>query len=259
MTAPATTAPPLPLDADVAALPPGNGAHLAVVIDDVGGVDTYLSDYFALPVPLTVSVIPGLAHAPADDRAASQAGKEVILHIPLANRAARPAPEHGLATGATATDIDSWLDDALVRVPHAVGANNHEGAYGSTSVGLMRRLLAALHTRGLFFCDSVTSQRTVGYALEADQQMPPRINNVFLDHYETDGDSRDSLLRLARIAAGAGGAIGIGHVFHPYLFHAIRDIGPQLIARGYVFAPLSQVTNRPAADGLDRGVRATVR
>jgi polysaccharide deacetylase 2 family uncharacterized protein YibQ len=167
-------------------------------------------------------------------------------------------PDRGLGVGDDAGIVDRWLSTAFGRVPHAVGANNHEGPYGSSSVSLMRELLGGLAARHLFFLDSVTSQRTVGFALESTFGMPPRINNVFLDHYESDADSRAALLHLARIAAASGGAIGICHVFHPYELHALQALAGQLIAKGYVFATASDVTNAPAADGLDRGVRTKV-
>ena len=116
---------------------------------------------------------------------------------------------------------------------------------------------AALKARGLFFLDSVTSGRTVGFAIARELGMPARINNVFCDHYETDQDSRQAVLQLARDAASAGGAIGIGHVFHPYVLHVLVQLAPQLQARGYVFAPISQVTDAPAP-GLDAGVRSSL-
>jgi hypothetical protein len=119
----------------------------------------------------------------------------------------------------------------------------------------MRPLLEALERRGLFFMDSVTSQRTVGFALAQELGMAPRINNVFLDHFESDADSRRAVLELALDAAHQGGAIGIGHVFHPYVAHALEALAPQLGAKGFVFAPLSQVTDGPAGSGLDVGVR----
>jgi polysaccharide deacetylase 2 family uncharacterized protein YibQ len=246
----------VPLDPDVAALPDGKGAKLAVVVDDVGGVDTYLGDYLKLPIPLTLSVIPAFANASADDAKIVAAGKEVLLHIPLANRAgAGGVPDGGLGVDATPEAVDQWVATAVAKVPHADGANNHEGPFGSASPPLMQRLIATLNARHLFFIDSVTSQRTVGYAMALAAGMPGRINNVFMDHLESDPDSRAALLRLATVAAGKGGAIGICHVFHQYEQHALAALADQLRSKGYVFVTASQVTNEPTSDGLDAGVR----
>lgn len=257
-SAPPTSAPaPVSLDADVAALPDGHGARIAIVIDDVGYTDTYLSGYLGLDVPLSFAVIPAAPHAADDDEAIHRAGRDLLVHIPLATGPGSTAPDGGLAVGTSPSAIDRWVAAALRRVPHAVGANNHLGAYGPTQPSLMRPLLAALQARGLFFLDSVTSGRTVGFAIARQLGMPSRINNVFCDHYETDQDSRQAVLQLARDAAAAGGAIGIGHVFHPYVWHVLASLAPQLRARGYVFAPVSEVTDAPGP-GLDAGVRTTL-
>lgn len=257
----ATRAVPAPttsaLDADVAALPEGRGAAIALVIDDVGYRDTYLFDYLRLPIPLTFSVIPVAPHAAEDDTEIATTGREVLLHVPLVNPRG-PQPPGALGPGTPPAAVDRFVAEALRRVPHAVGANNHEGSAGSTDPRLMSALLDALAARHLFFLDSVTSQDTVGYAVALARGMPPRINNVFCDHLETDADSRQALLTLASAAARNGSAIGIAHVFHPYLVHALQAVGPQLQARGYTFKPLSEVTNRPLDSGLDRGVRTRV-
>ena len=73
------------IGSDVASLPDGHGAKIAIGVDDVGGTDTYLSDYLRLPQPLTFSIIPFTPNAPADDAAAHAAGRHVTLHIPLQN------------------------------------------------------------------------------------------------------------------------------------------------------------------------------
>jgi polysaccharide deacetylase 2 family uncharacterized protein YibQ len=248
------TAGPVHLDADVARLPDGKGARIAIVVDDVGIADTYLPGYIGLPPAITLSIIPFAPHAVEDDRAIHAAGHEILLHIPLANRRGPTAPDRLSPTDGADT-IDRFLSGAVARVPDAIGANNHEGPYGSSSTALMRPLLAALQRRGLFFMDSVTSQRTVGFAVSQELGMPPRVNNVFIDHFESDADSRRAVLELALDAAQDGGAIGIGHVFHPYLLHAVVALAPQLEAKGFVLTPLSQVTDRLAATGLDVGVR----
>jgi hypothetical protein len=240
------------LDPDVAALPEGNGAKIALVIDDAGQADTYLFEYLNAPVPLAISIIPAGRRAAADDEAASARGKTVMLHIPLQNGRGAVRAD-GLNAGASEQTVTQFIDRAMQRVPHAAGANNHEGPYGSSDLRLMRTLLRELKQRGLFFMDSVTSQRTKGFMVERELGMPPRINNVFCDHLESDRDSRDALLTLARLASERGSAIGIAHVFHPYLLRAVLALHEQLRARGYVFAPITEVTNG-LTPGLDQGV-----
>ncbi len=244
-------------DEDVAALPDGHGAVIAIVVDDAGGVEGSLADYLALPMPVTISIIPSFAHATEVAERTHTAGREVLLHLPLANRAGQGDGVTRLAGTESAEVVDAFVQRAVERVPYAVGANNHEGPYGSSRPELMRPLLASLQRRGLFFMDSVTSQRSVGYAVEREIGMPDRVNNQFLDHEETDENSRAALLHLAGLAARSGSGIGICHVYHPYALHALQTIGAQLQAKGYRFAGLSQVT-AGLQGGLDGGMRTSV-
>lgn len=248
---------PSSIDADVAALPEGHGATIAIVVDDAGGPEGFLAYYLALPIPLTISVIPSSDHATDVAQRTHTAGKEVLLHLPLANHAGDGDGVVRLNGTESAAIVDAFVQAAVDRVPFAVGANNHEGGYGSAQPTLMRALLGSLQRRGLFFMDSITSQRSVGFAIEAEVGLAPRVNNQFLDHLENDDDSRSAILDLARLASKGGSAVGICHVHHPYVIHVLTVIAPQLQARGYTFAPLSQVTDH-LQGGLDTGVRTTV-
>ena len=263
-TFPTTTTPlvplttePLVIDEDVAALPDGNGARIAIVVDDAGGVEGSLADYLALPLPLTVAVIPTFDHATSHAERAHAAGKEVILHLPLSNHVDHGDGVTRLAGTETPEVVDAFVQAAVDRVPYAIGANNHEGSFGSTLPELMRPLLASLQKRGLFFLDSVTTQRSVGYAVEGELGMDKRVNNQFLEPELTDENSRVAVLHLALLASKSGSGIGICHVYHPYALHALQAVAAQLRARGYVFVPLSQVTNH-LQGGLDAGMKATV-
>ncbi len=251
-----TTTAPAALPADVAALPYGNGASIAVVVDDVGGADTYLADYLALPVPVAFAVMPMAANAPRDDTTVSAAGRPVLLHIPLPI-AADLQPAGGIAIDATGADARTYVASARARVPHAVGANNHQGSLGTSTLSLVQVVLPALHEQGLWFLDSVTSQQTVAYATALSLGMPSRINNVFLDNDDSDAAARTQLLALARIAARSGSAIGICHVTRPYQLHALQQLVGALQQHGYRFRPITAVTNRPAG-GLDAGVAVTL-
>ena len=250
------TTPSDALPADVLALPAGNGASIAVVVDDVGGADTYLGDYLALPVPVTFAVMPLTGNATADDARIAAAGRAVLVHVPLPI-AGNLHPAGGLGIDATAAQAAEFVATAKRRVPHAVGANNHQGSLGTSTPALMQVLMPTLQRAGLWFLDSVTSQQTVGYATALSLGMPSRLNNVFLDNEDSDAAARHQLLELARLAAVNGSAIGICHVHRPYQLHALQQVAGALVERGYRFRPLTEVTNRPAG-GLDVGVRTSV-
>jgi len=237
----------------VAALPFGSGARIAVVIDDLGGADTYIDPYLTLDIPLTFAVMPYAARASVDDAKIRSASQTALLHIPLPI-GADLHPEGGVGIDASTVDVQGYLDGAMSRVPDAVGANNHQGSLGTSTPALMEVLLPALAARQLWFLDSVTSQQTVAYAIAVRLGMPSRINNVFLDNDASEAAARAQLLALARLAAANGSAIGIAHVTRPWAAAALQQVAGQLQRRGYTFVSTKDVTNLPAGP-LDAGVR----
>src|SRR5258708_22091242 len=64
---------------------PASGARLAIIIDDLGYDPASADAVFALPFPLTVSVLPGLPHSADVDAEAKRRGYQVMLHLPMAS------------------------------------------------------------------------------------------------------------------------------------------------------------------------------
>jgi len=224
------------------ALPDGNGAVIAIVIDDV--VDNgRLSTFLRIDAALTFAVMPFAAGAMHADRRIADAGREVIAHLGVTSNQARTSGPR-LGRGWSSAQVDAWVARALVRVPHAVGANNHMGS--TTNVTAMRRLMAALVARNLFFLDSVTVRRSVAYAAALEAGMPSRINNNFIDGSGTVSSARSHLYGLALRARKQGSAIGIGHLQRATTAEALRQVIPVLERHGYRILPLSQVTSVPA-------------
>lgn len=227
--------------AEAFVIPDGHGAVIAIVIDDVLD-NRKLEAFLELDAPLTYAVFPfsrGGAHASERIR---NAGGEVIVHLPVTSRRSPPRGRK-LGPNWPARAVDTFVERALASVPGAVGMNNHKGS--TTNVKSMRGLMAALKSRDLFFLDSVTVEDTVGYAAALEAGMPSRINNIFLDGKGSALSARRSLVRLARMAAASGSAIGIGHLQRLSTAEALREFIPLLKAKGYVILPLSQVTSVP--------------
>jgi hypothetical protein len=72
-------------------------------------------------------------------------------------------------------------------------------------------VLSEVKRRKLFFIDSTTTSRSVGYRLARDMQIPTARRNVFLDNDLTPKAIGLQLERLLGIAKHRGAAIGIGH------------------------------------------------
>ena len=229
-------------------LPDGNGAVIAIVIDDT--VDgARLDEFLTLGVPITYALFPFQRRSREASAKVKAAGAEVIIHLPIDGRPTRPGGWY-LGVRWTQAQVNEWVDRAFRSVPDAVGANNHRGS--TWNIRAMRQLMRRLYQRNLFFMDSWTVFNTVAYAAAVEQGMPSRINNLFLDTRADVDWSVGRLYKLAAIAKRHGSAIGIGHVQRRSTYLALKKAIPVLLASGYRILPLSQVTNRPYTSTVRR-------
>ena len=141
---------------------PGDGARVALVIDDLGRSLEDLDRLAALGVPLTYAVLPFETRTPEVVAALRRDGREILLHLPMepAN-GADPGP--GALTRAMGRrELVRATRAALAAVPGAVGVNNHMGSRLTADRGSMRMVMDELRQRDLLFLDSKTTSFSVG-------------------------------------------------------------------------------------------------
>ncbi len=193
--------------------PSAAGPLLTIVIDDMGGSTSQAGDVLDLGLPLTLSILPNLAHTREVDALAAKAGAEVLLHQPMEaqDKAAEAAGPGVLKVGMSAAEAAQILAANLAQTPHAVGMNNHMGSRGTEDVGLMRAVMAELKARNLFFLDSRTSDRSVGDKEAPRLGVPFLARAVFLDNEHGQQAAILMLKEAERLALTRGRAIAIGH------------------------------------------------
>ncbi len=240
---PPTLAPAAPEPAPSAAgpSPPGSGApptlapvaaaRLAIIVDDCGQWPDTERGFIALPVALTLSVLPHVRYGDAIARAARTAGKGVMLHLPMEPRSgADPGPGE-VSVAMSDAAIASQVRDDLAAVPLAAGVNNHEGSRATADDRVMRAVSAALAGRHLFFVDSRTSAASVAERDAAAAGLPTARRDVFLDDVAELASTEAELRRAAALAKQRGSAIAIGHP-RPTTLQAVRDLLPELQREG---------------------------
>jgi polysaccharide deacetylase 2 family uncharacterized protein YibQ len=206
-------------------------AKLAIIIDDCGQwLDTERA-LIALPVPLTLSVLPHVRYTALIAQEASAAGKGVMLHLPMEPRShVYPGPGE-IKTGMTDEEVTQQTEDDVAQVPLAKGANNHEGSEASESDRVMKDVIAVMKEHDLFFIDSRTSAKSVAQVIAEDDGVATAKRDVFLDDKPDLADTEAMLERAVALAKANGSAIAIGHP-KPTTLAAIRDIYPKLQAGG---------------------------
>jgi polysaccharide deacetylase 2 family uncharacterized protein YibQ len=219
--------------------------RLALVLDDGGynkGRD--LSAMWALKVPATVAVIPGLEFSTLTARLAPENGWEVICHMPMEGHE-YTAPETYkwfLKRNATPEELTRILTGALSELPDCRGMNNHMGSHATEEKDLMLQTAHFLRERGLFFLDSRTSDKTVARMTMRQAGVPSMERHVFLDN----SSSEDAIRRQVRLAVAKarkkGYAVAIGHVRYPTL-KALAKALPEVRSSGVKLVYLSELVD----------------
>lgn len=226
--------------------------RLALVIDDFGSSRDGVEEMLSLDIPFTAAVMPFLEYSVSDAQRAYEAGKEVIVHLPMqAHEKDNPAwlgPNPIRITSDTET-VRGIVADAIKEIPYAVGANVHMGTECSENPEIVEAVMETLKQENYFFVDSVTTPHSVCEAVASDLQMHFAQRNVFLEAGNEGKEFAAAQLRRAgEIALEHSYALAIGHVGPEggsSTAEAIREVKDELLAQGIEFVYVSQILSVP--------------
>lgn len=221
---------------------PPNGVQVALIIDDCGQWLGTERGMIALPIPITLSVLPHVHYSQTIAQEAADAGKGVMLHVPMEPLShINPGPGE-IKTAMSDDAIAKQMEDDVAQVPLAKGMNNHEGSEATADPRVMKDVMAVVREHGLFFIDSRTNAKTVGAAQATDDGVPTASRDVFLDDEASVAYTESMLERAVKIARENGSAIAIGHP-KPTTLAAIREMYPKMEAEGIRFVLASSLVH----------------
>jgi uncharacterized protein len=201
--------------------------RLTLIIDDLGQTPARDRQILELPGPVVMSILPDTPHATELSRKAYQAGKQILLHLPM-DPAGGPFAWH---PDMPIPELEKRLNAALDAVPGAEGINNHMGSRMTSQREAMAWLMRDLQRRHLFFVDSRTSSATVAAAEAQRAGLASLSRDVFLDddmHPEAIAKQYAYGLSLAR---KQGSVVMIGHP-HPATISVLQRELPRLKEQG---------------------------
>lgn len=226
---------------------------IAIIIDDVGMNLKGSEEAVALPAPLTIAILPYAEQARHFADEARENGQEIIIHTPMeAMSTDVDLGSMSLLTTQTDEEFKNELNMIFGSFDGYVGINNHMGSKLTQDSSAMKRVMAALKERGLFFIDSRTIAESVAGQTAQDAGVPFASRDVFLDHEDTPEFVHAALQRLERTAKEKGSAIAIGHPKKATL-EGLRSWIPEAQARGFEFVPVSKLLIRPSVQPQDLG------
>ncbi len=194
--------------------PPSDTPSVALVIDDLGYAPPELVRRLcALKIPFSAAVLPYLEFSRESATLVHEAGKEVLLHLPMEGGPdADPGPD-ALRLSQDEATVRALVRKALLEVPYRRGVNNHMGSRFTMDPKRMDWVLDELRRQKLFFLDSRTTKDTVAW--ERAQRMGVRSaqRQVFLDDDKSEAELRRQWDRALALARQEGQAIVIGHLY----------------------------------------------
>ena len=221
------------------------GPKVAIVMDDLGMDLASARALLAIDLPVTFAILPWNERAPQVAELAHQAGREVLIHLPMEPQgypATNPGPE-ALLLGLNDAEIRRRIAGYRQRVPHAVGGNNHMGSRFTEDREKMQVVIEELQGAGLFFLDSMTSGSSVAFEVARDAGVPATRRDRFLDNVQDTAKIAAELRKLARQAARQGSAVGICHPY-PQTLQALRQEAETFAREGVEVVPVSRLLVR---------------
>ena len=199
-------------------------SRVAIIIDDLGYDPDIALSFIQLDLPLSLSILPSAPFTELIVRKAAENGCELILHLPMEPKhypSVNPGPG-ALFLSMDEQEIRQVLDQDLKDIPGARGVNNHMGSSFTENPDKMLIVLKELKNRSLFYIDSRTTSKTIGFKLARDIGLPSARRSVFLDNDLALKAIRIQLERLLSMARHSGFAIGIGHP-HKETLEVLRE------------------------------------
>lgn len=215
-------------------------AKIAIVIDDWGYHLDNLPIIKGIKVPLTCAILPNLKNSKAVARELNNFGFEIILHLPMEPKEKYNLEENTITSGMNEEQIRKILDTGLGSVIFAKGMNNHMGSRITENSKISTTIMSEAKRRNLYFLDSYVTAQSVCRQIAFKLKVKFARRDVFLDNQNDPAYIKEQLIKLTKLAAKRGSAIGIGHDRKNTL-RVLREMVPILKKEGYQFVFASEL------------------
>lgn len=200
---------------------------LAIVIDDFGYRPATENQVLDMPVNISIAVLPDAPYAHSMAMKAHRQGREILIHLPMAPLSKQPLEHNTLTPSMSCDQVADIIQQAIQKVPYAVGLNNHMGSAMTSSLSGMKNVMNILNHYPYYFLDSMTigNSQSVPAAVGTGVRILKR--KVFLDNSTNEIDIREQFNRAIMLARNNGSTIAIGHP-HSTTVHVLQQMLPSL-------------------------------
>ncbi|HET6266614.1 MAG TPA: divergent polysaccharide deacetylase family protein [Acidobacteriota bacterium] len=196
-------------------LPPSTQSlsRVSIIIDDLGETSELRGAVLKVRLPLTLAILPGCQYSRDSALWAHNHGYEVMVHLPMEPEkypVENPGPD-ALFSAMRLNDLINTTERAIDDIPYASGVNNHMGSRFTKQRAKLAPVLDIIASRGLYFIDSRTSARSIGYELAKEKGIRSGERTLFLDDPQDKETIEMRLAELIALARRDGQAVAIGH------------------------------------------------
>lgn len=214
---------------------------MAIVLDDWGNNYPLLQTAIDTEIPLTLAILPELSHSRQIANEAYKNRLGVMLHMPMQPKSGGVKLEPWtILTTTPDREIISYLNKALLSVPHAEGVNNHMGSAATSDERVMRVVLKHLKSKKLFFIDSNTISTTVAPQIAKEIGIRFTQRDVFIDNNPELNAVKAQLEKAKSLALKRGKVLVIGHDKKNTL-QAIKEVIPNFKKEGIKFVLAKEI------------------
>lgn len=217
--------------------------HVAIVIDDLGDRLHEGQRSVNLPGPVTIGIIPYTPYAKRLALAAGEAGKEVLLHLPMEAMSQRYLGKGGLSSTMDKQQFFSTLNHSLRYLSNIRGVSNHMGSLLTQNRERMTWLMAGLKKNGgLYFLDSRTIDTSLAMEVAEQNGVEHATRDVFLDHHRSEAKMNRQWAYFIKLAKQKGSAVCIAHPYSESLAFLKQKLST-LDAEGVRLVSVSELIN----------------
>lgn len=203
----------LALEPKVKLQPVAPGPKMAIVIDDIGEDLEFARRLAKIDLPIVFSVWPNSSHRDESCRLAKQAGRDLMVHLPMQPQGypeVNPGKD-ALFVAMSEAEVKKIVRKNLAQIPDAIGVNNHMGSSFTESWKGMRAALSVMKDNGLFFLDSKTTPKSVCRSVAKNLEVVFFERDIFLDNIKNVEAILHQIRKTERLARKYGQAVAIGH------------------------------------------------
>ncbi|HPD18167.1 MAG TPA: divergent polysaccharide deacetylase family protein [Candidatus Goldiibacteriota bacterium] len=213
---------------------------IAIILDDWGYNDENLRYLEEIKYPFAVSVFPDHAYSKKTVSVANKNKKLVMLHLPMEPERKLPPEKNAIKINMSEGEIKYVLNKFFSELPFVAGVNNHQGSLATMDKRLMNIVMKTLKEKNVFFIDSLTSNKSVGFETAKEANVLTNKRDVFIDNKKEIEYNEGQIKLLKKIAKKKGYVIGIGHD-DPVTLQTLQKNMPILEAEGYEFVYVSEL------------------